>query len=72
MSSIPGFIFVIFNSLNLVIFGLKAYLHWVSCDRNSSYVFYLHILSFAAVSSRPEDVHVIGCNMFFYSTRFFL
>ena len=28
-----------FRSLNLVIFGLKSFRHWVSCERKSSYSF---------------------------------
>ena len=55
----PQIDFVIFfRSLNFVIFGsppTKAYIHWVACERNSSY----NSETLQIVLSRSEDAHEV-------------
>ena len=63
------------RSLNLVIFGLnstKACRHWVSCECNSSYNFYLNLFETLHVFlSNFEDVHEASFKPQIYFCYFF-
>ena len=64
--------------MNLVIFGLKAHIHWTSCECKYSYsftwIFLKKTTTLQLFLSRSEDVHVIGYDMDFfwkYNINFF-
>ena len=60
--------FVIFT-MNLVILGLKAHIHWISCECKSSYSFtwtFFLKKTLLLFLSRSEVVHVIGYDIFFF------
>ena len=63
--------------MNLVILGLKAHIHWISCECKSSYSFtWIFFLkkTLQPFLSRSEVVHVIGYDIVFvfkYDINFF-
>ena len=62
--------------MNLVILGLKAHIHWISCECKSSYsftwiFFFKKKETLQLFLSRSEVVHVIGYDIgFFFNMTF--